>query len=150
VRDAGAYCALHDDGRRIMLAAYTHTVLEFVVGKPPADPTRHEVHLSGVLITEDLGGIAVLDYKQHFDTLSTRAIQVGPIGVVAIDRRLAQEMGAMREPLRHFATVEELEAALRERGDRMYGRLVERRVFRRVPEQEEQEVLARFGLKAGD
>ena len=139
-RDAGAYQALHDDGMRVFSAAFVHMVCD------PA-PALKTVALSGLLIAEDLSGTLVLDHRYYLDNgLWSRVIRLKPVGLEGIHARIQQELQAARGPLRRFATLDELRAAIDERSDRWYERLIQRGLCRKVPADEEREVLARFGL----
>jgi hypothetical protein len=142
IRDAAAFRALHDDGRRAMVVLYMH----YAHGTDPRVPVCRRVCLSGLVVAEDLTGTAVHDHAFHFDPVLTRAIRVGPVGAEGIDSRLRQEMAAMSKPLREFATPEELQTVLDERVERSYEQLLRRGLYQRMPEEEEQELLRQLGV----
>jgi hypothetical protein len=141
-KDAGAYLALHEDGVRTLSAIYTD-VASTVASVPAARRVCH----SGLIITEDQLGTAVVDHRFYLESgPQTRLIRFKPVGLRGIDERLQQEIQGARGPLRRFATVDELCSALDDRNDRWHEQLVQRGLYQRVSDEEERQVLARFGL----
>jgi hypothetical protein len=146
-RDAGGYQALHDDGRRVLSAAYVHIAHE----TRAAAVVLKTVCLSGLLLTEDLLGTIVLDHKYYLDSgLWSRVVRLRPVGVEGISKRLEREMQASRKPTRRFATLDELRSVLDERNDKWHARLVQRGLYQKVSAEEERRVLAQLGAESDE
>ena len=144
-KDSGAYLALHEDGVRMLSAAYAH-----VAPTGASVPAVKRVCLSGLIITGDQLGTAVVDHRHYFERdPQTRLIHLKLVGLRGIGERLQQEMQRARAPLRRFATVDELRAALDGRNDQWHEQLVQRGLYQKVSDEEGQRVLARFGLEDG-
>lgn len=149
-RDSGGFWALHDDGRRVLSAFYSH--VQATTTPPP--PATRGVSTFCTFSTPDLHSTTVTDAKVGLDDPGRRrSIRLPGADIATLDRRLQEELSRHSGPVLRMESPQEALEVISRREQGWYERQVARGLYVKVSEEEQamllQEAADRRGQTVG-
>lgn len=143
-KDAGALWALHEDGRRILGAAYVHAQMR------PDLPAMKRVTRYCSFLSPDLRATAVSSTKAGFDDPGwSLSIRLPGADFRTLDARLQGELSKHTGPVLEMASAEEALGALSLREEQWHERQVARGLYVKVSAEEQERLLREAGREGG-
>jgi len=137
-RDSGGFWALHDDGRRVLSAFYSHVQ---AITSPPPPPMKTASRFCA-FSTPDLHSTTVTDAKIGLDDPGRRrSVRLPGADTATLDRRLQEELNRHSGPVLRMDSPEEALEIISRREQGWYERQVARGLYVRVSEEEEEALL---------